>query len=120
MEKFQKLTEYPSLYHHLEEKSVEKILTEINAEDHKIADAVALAIPQITRLVEQLLPRMREGGRLFYLGAGTSGRLGVLDASEIPPTYGMPPGRVIGLIAGGDIALRRSVESAEDIESKGW
>lgn len=120
MEDFQKITEYPSPYHHLEEKSVAEILTEINAEDHKIADAVEQAIPQITRLVEQLLPRMRKGGRLFYMGAGTSGRLGVLDASEIPPTYGMPPGRVIGLIAGGDTALRRSVESAEDMESKGW
>ena len=78
------------------------------------------AIPQITRLVEQLVPRMRKGGRLFYMGAGTSGRLGVLDASEIPPTYGMPQGRVIGLIAGGDTALRRSVESAEDMEQSGW
>ena len=91
-------------------------MTEINVEDHKVADAVHAAIPQITRLVEQLVPRMRKGGRLFYMGAGTSGRLGVLDASEIPPTYGMPQGRVIGLIAGGDTALRRSVESAEEIE----
>lgn len=99
MEEFQKLTECPSLYNHLEKKTVGEILTEINAEDHKVADAVHAAIPQITRLVEQLVPRMRKGGRLFYMGAGTSGRLGVLDASEIPPTYGMPQGRVIGLIA---------------------
>ena len=111
MKEFQKLTEYPSLYNHLEKKTAGEILTEINAEDHKVADAVHAAIPQITRLVEQLVPRMRKGGRLFYMGAGTSGRLGVLDASEIPPTYGMPQGRVIGLIAGGDTALRRSVES---------
>ena len=95
-------------------------MTEINAYIYKVADAVHAAIPQITRLVEQLVPRMRKGGRLFYMGAGTSGRLGVLDASEIPPTYGMPQGRVIGLIAGGDTALRRSVESAEDMEQSGW
>lgn len=120
MEDFQKITEYPSPYRHLETKPVGEILSEINAEDHKVADAVEKAIPQITRLVEQLVPRMRRGGRLFYMGAGTSGRLGVLDASEIPPTYGMPPGRVIGLIAGGDAALRRSVESAEDGEIRGW
>ena len=120
MEDFQKITEYPSPYRHLETKPVGEILSEINAEDHKVADAVEKAIPQITRLVEQLVPRMRRGGRLFYMGAGTSGRLGVLDASEIPPTYGMPPGRVIGLIAGGDAALRRSVESAEDGEVRGW
>lgn len=120
MKEFQKLTEYPSLYNHLEKKKAGEILTEINAEDHKVADAVHAAIPQITRLVEQLVPRMRKGGRLFYMGAGTSGRLGVLDASEIPPTYGMPQGRVIGLIAGGDTALRRSVESAEDMEQSGW
>ena len=120
MKEFQKLTEYPSLYNHLEKKTAGEILTEINAEDHKVADAVHAAIPQITRLVEQLVPRMRKGGRLFYMGAGTSGRLGVLDASEIPPTYGMPQGRVIGLIAGGDTALRRSVESAEDMEQSGW
>lgn len=120
MEDFQKITEYPSPYRHLETKLVGEILSEINAEDHKVADAVEKAIPQITRLVEQLVPRMRRGGRLFYMGAGTSGRLGVLDASEIPPTYGMPPGRVIGLIAGGDAALRRSVESAEDGEIRGW
>lgn len=119
MKEFQKLTEYPSLYNHLEKKTAGEILTEINAEDHKVADAVHAAIPQITRLVEQLVPRMRKGGRLFYMGAGTSGRLGVLDASEIPPTYGMPQGRVIGLIAGGDTALRRSVESAEDMETEG-
>ena len=117
MKEFQKLTEYPSLYNHLEKKTAGEILTEINAEDHKVADAVHAAIPQITRLVEQLVPRMRKGGRLFYMGAGTSGRLGVLDASEIPPTYGMPQGRVIGLIAGGDTALR--ADTAEPAGSDG-
>ena len=120
MEKFQKLTEYPSLYHHLEEKSVEKILTEINAEDHKVADAVQLAIPQIEKLVNGIVPRMKRGGRIFYMGAGTSGRLGVLDASEIPPTFGMEPTWVIGLIAGGDVALRNPVEHAEDDTEQGW
>ena len=117
MKEFQKLTEYPSLYNHLEKKTAGEILTEINAEDHKVADAVHAAIPQITRLVEQLVPRMRKGGRLFYMGAGTSGRLGVLDASEIPPTYGMPQGRVIGLIAGGDTALR--ADTAEPAGANG-
>ena len=120
MAEFQKITESPSPYRHLESMPVRDVLAGINAEDHKIADVVAGAIPQIARLVELLIPRMEQGGRLFYLGAGTSGRLGVLDASEIPPTYGMPTGVVIGLIAGGDAALRSSVESAEDAGEAGW
>ncbi|MBQ8423889.1 MAG: N-acetylmuramic acid 6-phosphate etherase [Coprobacter sp.] len=120
MAEFQKITESSSPYRHLETLSVNEVLTNINAEDRKVADVVAEAIPQITALVEQLIPRMRRGGRLFYMGAGTSGRLGVLDASEIPPTYGMPQGRVIGLIAGGDTALRLPVEAAEDAGEKGW
>ena len=99
---------------------VRELLAGINAEDHKVADAVSQAVPRIAELVEQLVPRMRQGGRLFYIGAGTSGRLGVLDASEIPPTYGMPQGVVIGLIAGGEAALRCSVERAEDAEDAGW
>lgn len=88
---FVKITEQPSLYDNLEEKSVREILQDINTEDQKVALAVQEAIPQIEKLVTQIVPRMKQGGRIFYLGAGTSGRLGVLDASEIPPTFGMPP-----------------------------
>lgn len=117
---FIKITEEPSRYDHLETKPIIDILTEINKEDHLVADAVGKAIPSITRLVEQIVPRMKKGGRLFYLGAGTSGRLGVLDASEIPPTFGMSPTAVIGLIAGGDKALRNPVENAEDDREAGW
>lgn len=115
-----KLTEEPSLYSNLEQQSVHTLLTDINTEDKKVAAAVEKAIPQIEVLVCQLVVRMRAGGRLFYIGAGTSGRLGVLDASELPPTYGVPPGLVTGLIAGGDKALRTAVEHAEDDEEQGW
>ena len=117
---FVKITEQPSLYDHLEKKSIHEILTEINAEDHKVAPAVKKTIPEIEKLVTGIVERMRRGGRLFYIGAGTSGRLGVLDASEIPPTFGMPNTYVIGLIAGGDKALRNPVEEAEDDMEKGW
>lgn len=117
---FQKITEQESLYHDLEKKSVHELLTEINQEDQKVALAVQQVIPQIEELVTGIVERMKQGGRLFYLGAGTSGRLGVLDASEIPPTYGMPNTYVIGLIAGGDTALRNPVEAAEDDVLKGW
>src|SRR5574344_1500379 len=117
---FIKISEQPSLYNNLEKKSVREILDEINTEDQKVALAVQRAIPQIEKLVNQIVPRMKQGGRIFYIGAGTSGRLGVLDASEIPPTFGMPPTLVIGLIAGGDTALRNPVENAEDDENKGW
>ncbi len=117
---FDKITEKSSLYNDLEKKSVKEILEGINNEDQKVAIAVQKCIPQIEKLVTQIIPRMERGGRIFYMGAGTSGRLGVLDASEIPPTFGMPPTYVIGLIAGGDIALRNPVENAEDDELKGW
>jgi N-acetylmuramic acid 6-phosphate etherase len=117
---FIKITEQPSLYDNLEKKSVGEILTEINREDQKVALAVEKTIPEIEKLVTAIVARMKRGGRLFYIGAGTSGRLGVLDASEIPPTYGMPTTYVIGLIAGGDVALRNPVESAEDDLEKGW
>ena len=117
---FVKISEQPSLYDDLEKKSVHEILTEINQEDHKVADAVQQAIPQIERLVNGIVERMKKGGRIFYMGAGTSGRLGVLDASEIPPTFGMSPGWIIGLIAGGDTALRNAVENAEDDTEQGW
>ena len=96
---FVKISEQPSLYNDLEKKSVREILEDINTEDQKVALAVQRAIPQIEKLVTQIVPRMKQGGRIFYMGAGTSGRLGVLDASEIPPTFGMPPTLVIGLIA---------------------
>ena len=117
---FIKITEQPSLYDGLDKKSVKEILEDINTEDHKVADAVQKAIPQIEKLVTLIIPRVKKGGRIFYMGAGTSGRLGVLDASEIPPTFGMPPTVVIGLIAGGDTALRNPVENAEDDMSRGW
>ena len=117
---FVKISEQPSLYDNLEKKSVHEILTEINQEDHKVADAVQKAIPQIEKLVTGIVERMKKGGRIFYMGAGTSGRLGVLDASEIPPTFGMSPGWIIGLIAGGDTALRNAVENAEDDTAQGW
>ena len=116
---FIKITEQPSLYDDLDKKSVKEILEDINTEDHKVADAVQKAIPQIEKLVTLIIPRVKKGGRIFYMGAGTSGRLGVLDASEIPPTFGMPPTVVIGLIAGGDTALRNPVENAEDDMSRG-
>ena len=111
---FIKISEQPSLYNDLEKKSVHEILVDINREDQKVALAIQKTIPQIEKLVTQIVPRMKQGGRIFYMGAGTSGRLGVLDASEIPPTFGMPPTLVIGLIAGGDTALRNPVENAED------
>ena len=117
---FQKITESASLYDNLDQMSVRELLEGINNEDRKVAIAVGREIPKIEKLVTRIVERMRRGGRLFYIGAGTSGRLGVLDASEIPPTYGMPNTLVIGLIAGGDRALRNPVESAEDDLDKAW
>ena len=100
--------------------SVAELLQHINDEDALVAEAVRKALPQIEALVEAIEPRMKRGGRLFYVGAGTSGRLGVLDASELPPTFGVPDTWVIGIIAGGERALRHAVEKAEDITEKGW
>ena len=117
---FVKISEQDSLYNDLEKKSVDEILHDINNEDKKVALAVEKAIPQIGELVSQIVRRMKQGGRIFYMGAGTSGRLGVLDASEIPPTFGMDPSWVIGIIAGGDTALRNPVENAEDDTLQGW
>lgn len=114
------ITEESSYYDHLENKSVAEILSEMNSEDAKVSFAVREVIPQIEKLVSAIVDRMKRGGRLFYIGAGTSGRLGVLDASEIPPTFGMPQGVVIGVIAGGDKALRFPVENAEDDTEQGW
>lgn len=117
---FKKITEQASLYNDLEHKSVEELLQDINTEDQKVALAVQKTIPQIAKLVKLIIPRMKRGGRIFYMGAGTSGRLGVLDASELPPTFGVSKTLVIGLIAGGDTALRNAVEAAEDDEEHGW
>jgi N-acetylmuramic acid 6-phosphate etherase len=114
------VTESPSNFDNLDKMSIEELLTHINEEDAKVHIAVRQAIPQIKNLVEQIEIRMKKGGRVFYLGAGTSGRLGVLDASEVPPTFGVPESMVIGLIAGGDVALRKSVEAAEDDANKAW
>ncbi|MDX9880778.1 MAG: N-acetylmuramic acid 6-phosphate etherase [Prolixibacteraceae bacterium] len=115
-----KITELPSLYNDLEKMSIQEILEGINREDSKVHVAVNKEIPKIERLVGLLVQRIMSGGRLFYLGAGTSGRMGILDASEVPPTYGMPEGVVIGLIAGGDTAIRKAVEAAEDNLGAGW
>ena len=120
MEIKEKITEQPSHFDHLEQMSVAELLLHINEEDSRVADAVHEALPQIEALVEAVEPRMKRGGRLFYIGAGTSGRLGVLDASELPPTFGVSRTRVMGIIAGGDQALRSAVERAEDIVSQGW
>jgi N-acetylmuramic acid 6-phosphate etherase len=115
-----KITEKASRYDHLEKMGVGEVLKNINHEDMFVAEAVNCAIPQIEPLVCAIESRMKQGGRLFYVGAGTSGRLGVLDASELPPTFGVSPDRVIGIVAGGDEALRRAVEHAEDDEEQGW
>lgn len=117
---FQKITEQTSLHDNLDKKTVGELLSEMNEEDLKVPLAVSKALPQIEKLVEMIVERMKRGGRIFYMGAGTSGRLGVLDASEIPPTFGMPPHLVVGLIAGGDHALRNPVENAEDDMERGW
>lgn len=116
----EKITEQSSNYSNLDKMSTEQLLTGINNEDKNVAKAVEKCIPQIAKFVDLLVERMKKGGRLFYLGAGTSGRLGILDASEIPPTYGAPYDLVIGLIAGGDTAIRKAVENAEDDFDRGW
>ena len=115
-----KITEQPSQFDHLDRMSVGELLRHINEEDMLVAEAVRRVLPEIKAFVEAVEPRMKRGGRLFYVGAGTSGRLGVLDASELPPTFGVPSNMVIGLIAGGDKALRHAVEKAEDIPERGW
>jgi N-acetylmuramic acid 6-phosphate etherase len=117
---FERITEQTGSYRHLEKMPVAELLTAINSEDRKVAEAVGLAIPQIEKLVEAASGCMLSGGRIFYLGAGTSGRLGILDASEIPPSYGMPQGWVIGIIAGGEDAIQMPIENAEDNITQGW
>ncbi|MFM8373503.1 MAG: N-acetylmuramic acid 6-phosphate etherase [Bacteroidota bacterium] len=116
----EKVTESASRYRHLEQMSTRELLDNINTEDQSVPLAVAKAVPQVEALVEAIVPKMKEGGRLFYIGAGTSGRLGILDASEIPPTFGAPPDWVIGIIAGGDTAIRKAVENAEDSQTQAW
>jgi N-acetylmuramic acid 6-phosphate etherase len=116
----QKTTEQDSKYSHLEQMDVESLLKNINQEDKTVPYAVEKAIPAIQQLVEQCIPRMKQGGRLFYVGAGTSGRLGIVDASECPPTFGVDFETVIGLIAGGDKAIRKAVEFAEDDTEQCW
>ncbi len=114
------ITESASSFRNLEKMTVMELIASINQEDAKVHRAVRKALPQIEQLVVRIIGRMKSGGRVFYLGAGTSGRLGVLDASELPPTFGVPENLVIGLIAGGDVALRKAVENAEDDPEKAW
>ncbi|MDR1347412.1 MAG: N-acetylmuramic acid 6-phosphate etherase [Prevotellaceae bacterium] len=116
----QKVTEQSSHYDNLEQMNTHDLLANINDEDKSVPLAVEKCIPEIEKLVDGIIDRIRRGGRLFYIGAGTSGRLGILDASEIPPTYGAPFELIIGLIAGGDTAIRRAVESAEDKIDGAW
>ncbi len=120
MEEFKKITEMDSKYRHLEKMSIGELLRAINQEDKTVPYAVEKAIPQIEKLTEVVVDRLKKGGRLFYIGAGTSGRLGVVDASELPPTFGVEYDLAIALIAGGDEAIRRAVEEAEDSYDQGW
>src|SRR5665647_3304065 len=117
---FTKITEQSSHYHHLEKMSVAEIISNINKEDFQVAGAVENALPEIEKLISVVSEKMIAGGRLFYIGAGTSGRLGILDASECPPTYGVPFDLVVGIMAGGDTAIRKAVEFAEDDMEQAW
>lgn len=115
-----RITESSSRYNDLEKMSVAELLANINREDKTVPVAIEKALPEIEKLIDCVVSKMELGGRLFYIGAGTSGRLGIVDASECPPTYGVPHGLVIGIIAGGDTAIRKAVEFAEDSETEGW
>ncbi len=117
---FEKITEQASNHDHLEQKSISELLKGIHQEDKHAVHAVGKVLPQIEALIGKVVAQLQQGGRLFYIGAGTSGRLGVLDASECPPTFGTPAEKVIGLIAGGDHALRNSIEKAEDDTQQAW
>ncbi|APZ46724.1 N-acetylmuramic acid 6-phosphate etherase [Polaribacter reichenbachii] len=117
---FTKTTEQDSKYNHLEKMSISELLSNINNEDKTVPLAVEKALPEIEALTTQIVHQLKNGGRLFYIGAGTSGRLGIVDASECPPTFGVPHELVVGLIAGGDIAIRKAVEFAEDSTNQGW
>jgi len=113
-------TESASHYDHLERMSTTDLIEKINKEDQSVAKSVQQVLPQIEKVIDAIVPRMQNGGRLFYLGAGTSGRLGIVDASECPPTFGVEHGLVVGVIAGGDNAIRKAVEYAEDDPNLGW
>ena len=117
---FNKTTESNSKYNHLEKMTVKELLVNINNEDKTVPLAIEKVIPAIESLVTDIVARMNRGGRIFYMGAGTSGRLGIVDASECPPTFGVPHGLVVGIIAGGDTAIRKAVEFAEDDKEQGW
>lgn len=117
---FIKTTEQDSYYNNLEDMSINEIIKHINKEDKTVPLAVEKALPQIEQVIEHVVSKLNTGGRLFYIGAGTSGRLGILDASECPPTFGVSHDLVIGLIAGGDDAIRKAVENAEDSTTQGW
>jgi len=115
-----KITESPSPYHHLEQQPTQDLLRYMNKEDRSVPEAIAKIIPSIASFVDHIIHKMKNGGRLFYIGAGTSGRLGILDASECPPTFGVPEDWVIGIMAGGDPAIRKAVERAEDSPTQAW
>ncbi len=117
---FEKITEADSHHNDLEQKSIQELLQGMHQEDQKAVEAVGAVQNQTAALIEKVVSQLRNGGRLFYIGAGTSGRLGVLDASECPPTFGTPPEKIVGLIAGGDNALRNSIEHAEDDTQQAW
>ena len=117
---FEKVTEKDSLYSDLHKMSTEEIISNIHKEDQKAVLAINKILPKISVLIDKIFQKLNNYGRLFYIGAGTSGRLGVLDASECPPTFGTNPGKVIGIIAGGDYALRNSIEKSEDDQSQAW
>jgi len=117
---FKRTTEQESNYNHLEKMSILQLLKNINSEDKTVAFAVEKALPQIEKLTRIVVEKLKAGGRLFYIGSGTSGRLGIVDASECPPTFGVSHDIVIGLIAGGDSAIRKAVEFSEDSKIQGW
>lgn len=117
---FTKTTEQDSHYNHLEKKSISDLLISINKEDETVPKAIKKVLPELEKLIIEVVTQLKSGGRLFYIGAGTSGRLGILDASECPPTFGVTQGLVVGLIAGGDTAIRKAVEFAEDDSKQGW
>ena len=113
-------TEQSSNYDNLQDMTVLELIQNINREDKTVAETISEILPEIEALIEQIVPKMKNGGRLFYMGAGTSGRLGIVDASECPPTFGVSHGKVVGIIAGGDTAIRKAVENAEDSKTQGW
>ena len=117
---FIKTTEQSSKYNNLEKMTVSELLQNINQEDQSVPLAVQKALPQIEKVVAIIVEKLKLGGRLFYIGAGTSGRLGIVDASECPPTFGVPFDLVNGIIAGGDAAIRKAVENAEDNRTQAW